>query len=1261
MTTLLEASGGGPQKQPKYVPIFEDRMFTGLYTQRAVLHDPSDVYTSRFYGGRPDALLGGRNVELTNRLTLQRRPGMVPFANSGNGVIYSTPPNRAFSFQLSDGTIRVIIDTGSSGSLAITSANNASGSTTVYNGTFPGGNANGYVGLTFLVSGFVTNPGNNGTFICTASTLTTLTLSNANGIAETIAATAITAGGVYWDHQDSTATLLFGKSVGAGQTYFISVAGVLYMGDGVDTKKYTPLNTNGTIWNWGIVAPGNQPTITLTASGAAATRWQANTDFTTMGLTKDTNATPLIWQLISVNADGSQAATAQFGTAGNGEPSWPTAEGATLVDGTVTWLNMGAVNAVKPSTFYTDLGIGGGYTNENFSQPAAGTAVNTVYGNFKNSGGLGNTGGVLPAFSGAYPGPSGGYFNNNTHWFAIGSFNTPTQMAAMRWKVTHAYSAWSPTGANASITGTPGFILTGNLPSASPVYLFIPKVGGTSSSGYIPFPAASVAGTTVSDGQLGWLCLGPAAWQASFAYTPWTAQGSIFGCIFDGANFQVCLKSAGTGLSGTHIPGTSIAAASSITVTNVGATTVFTKNSGTWSYQPINGEQITTSGFANATNNGTFQVISATTTTITVNTNTGAPETSAVGVIILNAFAAGYGGTTVDGGITWVCVGQNVPWVAGSGTTGIWHLPINGFQPPGPSQQFGGSEVNESGFVQAVINSGKSGTSAPTWPVIIGNTVNDTNGAPSPTITWQTAAAISSQSLAWSFGLAYAYSYKARPIDDFYSPLPLGGGATPPGGTTLGAPFGSETNAISSASPVNQIVGANTGSVNTVSGDYSPDPQVDTIIIWRSADSASGSGDMFELTEIPNIPSLAGSVKWKFNDFLPSVATGVFPGLNVLLPAPIDGVNNPPDSTFLPMVYNYQRIWGADGESVFFSGGPDTSVGNPNEAFNAADELPFLAPVIRLVKTPQGIVTFLTDSIEMIGGGPATATFFSVTMAPGVGLLSYNACDVFAGEIYFFSNDNMFRVITPSLNLSNFGFPLGDQFANQPAFGSLDTTWDPSKVYVAVHQNGTDNCIFVADGSTGWYRLNPHQVPGAAQGPEPIWSPFAAITGGVKMVQSVETIPGIKKLLAGGVTAGDNILVRSLTTFTDAGAQYDAFFSMGSIMLAHSGQLALVKFLEMDFSGVSYKPQISYLMNEISGTFTPFVNNPATNTPQFDPPTLYGETIAPTSYSPNRYYFNSNASLARCRHMQIKVDFGTTSSGDEIYNMTIYGRLIIET
>jgi len=296
-----------------------------------------------------------------------------------------------------------------------------------------------------------------------------------------------------------------------------------------------------------------------------------------------------------------------------------------------------------------------------------------------------------------------------------------------------------------------------------------------------------------------------------------------------------------------------------------------------------------------------------------------------------------------------------------------------------------------------------------------------------------------------------------------------------------------------------------------------------------------------------------------------------------------------------------------------------------------------------------------TDSVELIAGGPQTVSFYSVNLSQGMGLLSFNALDVFAGETFFFSSDSQFYVLSPSLSVSNFGFPLGDQFANFPSSGVSDTTWDPSKVYVAVHQSGIDNCIFVSDGSTGWYRLNPRQIPGASQGPEPIWSPFAAITNGCQMVQSIEYVPGKKSLVVGSTFPGQSISKRTLGVYTDNGTQYDAFFVMGSIVLTHPGQLALLKFIEGDFSGQGFQPTISYLLNEISGTFTPFVVKPIS-----DPPSIYGFRFSPQSYSPNRYYFASNASLARCRHLQIKVDYGKSSNGDEIYDLTIYGRIVVE-
>jgi hypothetical protein len=1161
MASLIEMNGGAPQKQPRWVPIFMDRSFTGLFTQRAALHDPSDPYTARYYGGRPDALWMGSNIELTNRLTLQRRPGLSQLSTA----IYPNVILRTYSFQLTDGTIQLIVDMGPSFYNGITSVTNNGDGTATYFGPFTFGVGNAYVGLKFLFAGMI-SPSNNGTFPVTASTATSLTVANGAAITESenpVATIGYTWGAVYWDHQDGTKTLLFAKGVDQNQTflqtYFQGVAGTLYAGDGIETWKYTPGNANGLVWNWGIVAPAQQPSVTIVSSGSAAVAWVASTVWSTMGLIYDTTKTPhTIQQMISVNATGTN--TSQLGTTGPGQPPWP-GIGGTIVDGSVTWTNRGPIGLWMAKTVYQRGNVGGTATSSCIIYDPG---TKACYYN-ANSSSAGTSGTNPPIFK---PGPGQITQDGGIRWAYLGSSGLPGQ-----WKSNHVYATESATNADISSVSEPVSLAHG-LPTNQTVYWMVVTTGGTSqASPYTP-PFLTVPGQITTDGDLIWMCISNDTWVANTQYSQWVANGTPFSAIFDGTNFQVCIQS---GQSGGSTP--------------------------SWS--------------------------------------------------------TGYGNTTSDGTVIWTCVGAGMQWAAST----QWFLPTTGFSPPSSSSPYGGAAVIDSnGKIEFVISSGKGGSSPPSWSTTSGGTLA-ASSTTDAAATWYNLEPATTQSLAWSIGLVYAYSFKARALDDFYSLNVPGTGSppVPPGlSNPLPAPTGSLTNAISTASPVFVINGANAGAVNTISGLGSTDPQVDTIVIWRSADGG-GAGQMFELTEIPAPKPIGGIAQpWTFKDFLPSLPTNLYPGLNTSIPAPIALSNNPPDASFRPMVYNFQRIWGADGEFVPFSGGPDVKTGNPNEAFAPADSLPFLAPVVRLVKSAQGIVTFLTNSIEVIAGGPQTSSFFSVTWAPGIGLLSYNALDVLAGEMYFFSADNQFRIMTPSLNVMNAGFALGDQFANLPTSGVSDTTWNPANVYVASHQNGIDNCIFVADGATGWYRLNPRQVPGATQGPEPIWSPYASITSGCRMVQSVETTPGIKKLLVGSASQGRPILYRNLSIFTDNGTAYDAYFVMGSITLAHPGTLALLKFMEFDFSGVpvagvGFRPTVSYLLNEISGTFVPFTANPI-----FDPPSLYGTTLSPTSYSPSRYYFLGNASLARCRHLQLKVDYGVTSNGDEMYTATIFGRVMVE-
>ena len=72
---------------------------------------------------------------------------------------------------------------------SMTSCATGTSGSTLYTGTFSNGGSNAFAGRSFTVTGF-TNAINNGTFLCTASTITTITLGNPSGTAETATAFA---------------------------------------------------------------------------------------------------------------------------------------------------------------------------------------------------------------------------------------------------------------------------------------------------------------------------------------------------------------------------------------------------------------------------------------------------------------------------------------------------------------------------------------------------------------------------------------------------------------------------------------------------------------------------------------------------------------------------------------------------------------------------------------------------------------------------------------------------------------------------------------------------------------------------------------------------------------------------------------------------------------------------------------------------------------------------------------------------------------
>ena len=81
-------------------------MIAGLQTQRSPYQSLDNRYNTKFLGGKPDALLAGQNVEISNSLTLRRRPGLSAFGPSID------PPNAFYEWEITTtGDIIIVVDT----------------------------------------------------------------------------------------------------------------------------------------------------------------------------------------------------------------------------------------------------------------------------------------------------------------------------------------------------------------------------------------------------------------------------------------------------------------------------------------------------------------------------------------------------------------------------------------------------------------------------------------------------------------------------------------------------------------------------------------------------------------------------------------------------------------------------------------------------------------------------------------------------------------------------------------------------------------------------------------------------------------------------------------------------------------------------------------------------------------------------------------------------------------------------------------------
>lgn len=429
----------------------------------------------------------------------------------------------------------------------------------------------------------------------------------------------------------------------------------------------------------------------------------------------------------------------------------------------------------------------------------------------------------------------------------------------------------------------------------------------------------------------------------------------------------------------------------------------------------------------------------------------------------------------------------------------------------------------------------------------------------------------------------------------------------------------SSTLHISTMSPISDNTGKRTGVAVSLAGDRSTDPQVDKIQIYRTTD---GPGADYELLAEINNP-VSGT--WTYTD------TAADSALNADILAPQALANNPPPAGLVNLTYHASRLWGSVGNIVYYSGGPDTTNGSGNESWPPLNNFPFPSPVTRLVPYSGVLLVFTTNCLWAIYGSDST-TFFDKKYQEGLGLLSYNALDVEGSEIFMFTADRQFVQISPSAGMSEVGFGIAD----------LLETISPASAYVACHISGhRDKAVYLSDGSTNIWRLNPNQAPEGG----PCWSPKATITGGVGAIASVETTAGTHKLMI--AQSSGNVLVRDLTVFSDNGTTYSAFATIGSLVLAQPGELAEIAAVTTELVAAGTQPTVGLLLDEISGTFETLTNSVT------DPPGL----SASTSLLSNRFYLLQGNTAVVARHMQVKLTFATEAAGNELLAMTVFGAL----
>jgi hypothetical protein len=501
--------------------------------------------------------------------------------------------------------------------------------------------------------------------------------------------------------------------------------------------------------------------------------------------------------------------------------------------------------------------------------------------------------------------------------------------------------------------------------------------------------------------------------------------------------------------------------------------------------------------------------------------------------------------------------------------------------------------VDSNGYLQTAEQAAKSGSYQPTWATEPGAYTTDGG------ITWVNAGNFASATTApWRYG----YAFKNSSNKD-----------------------------ISNMSPPSAPISVNKGGEVIVQGQGSADPQVDTIVLYRTT---QGGSTFFLLDEIPN----PGATLWTYTDTTPDS------GLTIEIQAQVAGEGTPLPVGATCLEYHQGRIYAAVGNVVWISSGPDAVVSGSSG--NAGFDTTFTAQskITRFWVSSLGVIVFtVRDAYIIQGTGTTSDPLYMDKYIENLPLLNYDAFAIFLTTPYLLTGHKMINALDPSAGITEASFPIADQIA----------ALNPKTAYVTFHSGPTgETALYVADGATQWYRMAPTSAPESGLN----WNPPAILSAGSSAVQSVETAPGTMTLLIGPASSGP-ILMRDTSVNTDNGLTYPAFADIGNIVLAHTGQLAGLAWIALESEAEGTPTQLAVMLDETKEkTGSKSAQFAAVPRTRQDPPNA---EPSDTIYS-NRHSLLQNQKPVWCKSLKMRLEWPAEDAANELDTYAIFGQVWAE-